>query len=871
MKKKFVSFLILACAIVSIGLVGSCKDYADDMVRDLELSQDKETRDFKDSLKAIRTTIKNNYNDLQSKINKLDSRYKADSIKVRNELAALAGKEKADSLAIVTALNAKINTLEAAHKADTNLLWTAIRNLDAANKTLEEALEQSNDSIDEVKDTLAALINRFNQKVAAASANVKATADSAWALADSIRGAIVGWDDKISDAYTNANYALALAQKDSIRIDALEDTLGNFATIDTVLAIAQKNLAEAKGYTDALADSLGDVLKAMTKEYKKMIKDAKKELKDLIEEKLQPIRDFLTELEKKVNKNIEDIAALTDRVDSLEKKIKDVEKLMNAEEKRITSLLVQGVKTPAFGSFSLPIGIRSNILLAYYGEFGGAIEFPTTATANFVGNVADQFSEDEASTLRFSKIVQNYESGVIVDTAANNAGKLYLTVNPNNVALDDSYTFTLVNSNGTESKAVLGNLRPSTDKLTFGYTRATVDAADTENGFYEADVKINAEDVDALKPSIDVEDLKTIAKTAKNEKSLSSVTKSVLNSLDGLLDANAIQVTWTDSLGDHKVKSGYDLAVAAVKPLSFHTSLGAISSRIPSDPIGDLLASLNVSSIDLDITPITLSTGTLNFTAVSYSPAGAPTIHFALTDGVGTPLLDLNGNPIEGDIDYSQVRNEMTALVNDLNGKMDDFNDEIDGVITEIQTKVNNLIAEIEGKVKDEVDDMVDGIVDQIGSNGMVKRINSLLGRLKGGIDNLFDITLLYKGADDAIHSLSSNAAIPTLFDGVGDFDVYLTSYNADILAPAFKKYIAVVNVFKTDDPTISAKGGNTVAKSVMNNTNSNSKGFVKVLDGSESTVTFHPQIIGYTYEIVYSALDYHGKISTRRFFVTVK
>ena len=213
----------------------------------------------------------------------------------------------------------------------------------------------------------------------------------------------------------------------------------------------------------------------------------------------------------------------------------------------------------------------------------------------------------------------------------------------------------------------------------------------------------------------------------------------------------------------------------------------------------------------------------------------------------------------------------MTALVNDLNGKMDDFNDEIDGVITEIQTKVNNLIAEIEGKVKDEVDDMVDGIVDQIGSNGMVKRINSLFGRLKGGIDNLFDITLLYKGADDAIHSLSSNAAIPTLFDGVGDFDVYLTSYNADILAPAFKKYIAVVNVFKTDDPTISAKGGNNVAKSVMNNTNSNSKGFVKVLDGSESTVTFHPQIIGYTYEIVYSALDYHGKISTRRFFVTVK
>ena len=42
MKKKFVSLLILACAVVGMGLVGSCNDYADDMVRDLELSAGQE-------------------------------------------------------------------------------------------------------------------------------------------------------------------------------------------------------------------------------------------------------------------------------------------------------------------------------------------------------------------------------------------------------------------------------------------------------------------------------------------------------------------------------------------------------------------------------------------------------------------------------------------------------------------------------------------------------------------------------------------------------------------------------------------------------------------------------------------------------------
>lgn len=870
MKKKFVSFLILACAIVSIGLVGSCKDYADDMVRDLELSQDKETRDFKDSLKAIRTTIKNNYNTLnnycntlQGRINNLQARYMADSAAQWTEL-------KNDTAAIW----ARIRLDEATHRNDTNLLWTAIRNLNAAKTEMEAAL---NDSIDDVvdslealADTLAARITRINQKIGTASGNVKATADSAWALADSIRGAIIGWDDKLATAYTNANYALALAKTDSAKISALEDTLRLFATYDSVHKIAEENLAQAKAYTDALADSLADVLKAMTKEYKKLVKDAKQELKTLMEEKLKPIRDFINELNDKVEKNIEDIAALTDRVDSIEEKIKDIDKLKNAEEKRVTSLLIQGAKTPAFGSFSLPIGIRSNILMAYYGEFDGAVEFPTTATANFVGNVADQIQENEAALLRINKLAETYSDGKFVADADDNAGKLYVTVNPNNVALDDTYEFKLVNSNGTENKAVLGNLRPSTDVLSFGYTKATVDAADTENGFYEADVKINAEDVEALSPSLTIDDLKAIAKSAKDDKSLSAVTKSVLNSLDGLLDANALQVTWTDSLGDHKVKSGYDLAVAAVKPLSFHTSLGAISSRIPSDPIGDLLASLNVPSINLNVTPINLSTGSLNFTNVNYSPAGDATIHFVLDDGAGNTLKDVNGNNIEGDIDYSKMRNEITVLVNDMNGKLGDFNDAIEDVIDQIEDQVNDMLTEIQGTIESEVDGMFDSLIDQVGSNGMVKKINSLLSRFKGNIDNLFDITLLYNGADNAVHSMSANGAIPTLFKGAGDYTVYPTSYNAELLAPAYKKFIAVVNVYKTDDPTKNALDGDNLAKSVLQNTNSKSDGFIKILDGDVPSVTFHPNNIGYTYEIVYSALDYHGKISTRRFFVTV-
>ena len=896
MKKKFVSFLILACAIMSIGLVGSCKDYADDMVRDLELSQDKESRDFKDSLKNLRNAIKANRDqikankaELDKKLSNLEKRYMADSAKqwkelddyvkrikaLENKLTALQGKESADSLKIMTALKndtaaiwAQIRVDEAKHKADTAQLWKAIRALQSANNDLEDALADSLDNLrDEFADSLAALMNRVNQKIAAAAGNVQAT-DSAWELADSIRGAILGWDTQIATAYSNAEYALALAKRDSIRIDALADSLANYATIDTVKAIAEKNLAEAKAYTDQLADSLADVLKDMKKEYKRMIKDLKTELSKMMEDKLKPIRANLEELNEKVKKNIEDIEKLDDRVSDLEDKIKDVEKLKNAEEKRIVSLLVQGAKTPAFGSFSLPVGIRSNILMAYFGEFGSAVEFPTTATANFVGNVADQIQEDEANTLRLSRIAQSFEAGYNVVDADDNAGKLYITVNPNNVALDDTYEFTLVNSKGAENKAVLGNLRPSTDLLTFGYTKATVDAADTENGFYEADVKINKEDVKALEPKTD--ELKSIAKKIIEDKTkvnLTDVTRSLLESLDGLLEANAVLVTWEDSLGEHKVRSGYDVAVAAVQPLSFHTSLGGLTSRrLPVDPIGDLLSSLSVPSVNIDIDPITINTTTLNFKEVTYVK-GVSSVVIEVKDGsdnvIGTSTVP-----------YASLQNEIASLVDNINGSHEAYNNDIKSTVAKVESQVNASLAKIEAEVESEIDKIIDSMMDQVGSTKMAKKITSVLKRINKVIDyadNLFDITLLYNGADDEFHPASASKAVPSLFNGVGDYTVYPTTYNAELLAPAFKKYIAVTNVYKTDDPTVSAKSGDATAKSVMNLTNSNSDGFIKVLEGNVASVTFHPQNIGYTYEIVYSALDYHGKISTRRFYVTVK
>lgn len=810
MKKKFVSLLILACAVVGMGLVGSCNDYADDMVRDLELSQDKNSREFNDSLVSVKNLINKNYNTLNNYYNQL--------------------KNRVDSLQSLT---------------DTATVWKAIRELGDVC-----------DSLAAVTDTLNyGQLNKLNQQISEAAASAQAAlgkADSAYDLADSIRTAIVGWDSKLQAAYDSAALAYALAFRDSIRIDALELSLADYATYDSVYSIAKENLATAKAYTDLVsrqvADSVGNVLN-------NTICDL-----DSLTTRVDNLKNLLTTLQAAVQKNIEDIAALDQKLLALEDKLK------NVEEKRISSLLVQGAKTPAFGSFSLPVGIRSNLLMAYYGEFDAVIEFPTTATAHLIsGDI--QISVAEKDLLGFAS--ENYSAGTVINDVNDNAGKLYLTVNPNNVALDNTYEFKIVNSLGQESKAVLGNLRPSTDKLTFGYsTKAGVDSADTENGFYEADVKINAADVDALKPSIDKEALKTIAKDLKNFKSgvnLSNITQSVLTAFNEVLDANAIQVTWSDSLGPHQVRSGYDLAIAAVKPLSYHTSIsGFLPAKLPVDPIGDLIASIKKPKFTLNVGTLDLGAHSITFTDITYT-SGVSVINAEVKDTTGVVIGTAS-------VDISELQDDINKLVTDVNGSVNGAETQIAALIDSIEAQVNNILTPLEAQVEDNIGDIIDDIKTQVGSSAMVSRVNSLINRINGIIDNadnLFDITLLYYGKDKQYHPASANAGVPSPFNGVATYTLYPTSFNAELLAPAYKKFIAVTDVINNVSG-VSAKRGDAGCKAILQDTNS-SADFNTVLEGNVASVEFKPTTAGYTYEILYSAIDYQGWISTRRFYVTVK
>ena len=82
------------------------------------------------------------------------------------------------------------------------------------------------------------------------------------------------------------------------------------------------------------------------------------------------------------------------------------------------------------------------------------------------------------------------------------------------------------------------------------------------------------------------------------------------------------------------------------------------------------------------------------------------------------------------------------------------------------------------------------------------------------------------------------------------------TSYTLELVAPAYKKYIVVSDVFNADGSEAAASLGK----------GANGENMAKVID-SEKTCTINGQS-GYIYEISYNAVDYHGKIVNKRFYV---
>lgn len=787
MKKKLFGYLALAFAIMSIGLVGSCRDYDEDVFR--------VKQELKDADSDLYDTIISRYG---MTLDSIRSRYKI----LMDSIDTLADRQE----------RCRINC--------NNRFDSVFRTLD----TIKGRIDTLDMRVDSLKDTL-------------------------YYRTDSLR-------KDVDSLYSKTGYILSKIDTIIWKMDTLSKR------IDTV----NLRVDTVKLRVDTL-DLRIDTLKLRI-DTAFMSIDTLRRRVDTLYMSIDTIRHRLDTLGWRIDTLKLRIDTLEMRVDTLEHR---VDSLFDAEKKRITSLYVQGALNPTFGYFALPGGIKNNILMGYYGEAAYDAEFPavdgTSPTSALIYDTPSAYmlSATEAANIGSVASISLTAGDVIPannDTVA--LGKIYLTVNPNEVEIDSTYTFKFVNSLGEESKATIGELTHSSDKLQFGFR--TRGASTDSTGFYEAPVTVLANDVESIKPEISVDpaQLKAVVKKLMNKQiDLGGIAGAVFDLFQTKLDAQAVKTTWTDSLGTHNITSYYDVAATAVKPLSFNAMNGmGAGITIPTiSPIGDLSTFVPTFVMpdlgDFDITGVTITIPSITFTSL-----GNVVVEFS-NPSLGTQSADLT--------DLG------TKLASELAGFTDatqtEINSEINAMIAQINLWVTNKLNKIEINMDAGVNGMLDDLKNNINSafSGYISKLNSITGRINSMINRLNSVLstsgagailqpiLVYEGVDGNMHPVSNDAAHPSVANGaVGkQMILYPTSYSAELLAPAYKKYIAIVDV--TD--------GGTMTTSTNSNCGSY---FNQVIDGGRYGIDFKPEAAG-TYVIYYSAIDYNGRIAANRFYIKVQ
>lgn len=627
------------------------------------------------------------------------------------------------------------------------------------------------------------------------------------------------------------------------------------------------------------------------------------------------LRNDINTLRTDLNTLAAQVLLNTQKITKLEKSVVDLRTFVtDVFTKTIYSVILQGSYNPVFGYFAMPFGAQSNVLMAYYGENEHKTYFPPYIhTSDLVYN---EYALTDGDALMLGSSVESFTPAGQTPFLSNegNAGKMYFTVNPSTVDLTNA-TFTLVNSLGKEAGIKLDTVKASSDKLTFGYTgtytrqKAPFAGASSPNGFYEANGIIRGADdyetdqnIAIAKIQVDPE-LKQAVKDFYNANfrnasgasdvisnldpsSFTELANGIYQQFNGFADAYALKAHWTDSLGAHDVYSNYGMAAMAVKPLSYAFLKDKSMKKLPTiTPISEFTGfNLNMSNINFNINfkidtaqaNIHLTAFHINLTGLyaevsvpKYDPATASTtdtIIVAELDSLASTLNNYFNNQFDSTIDgwnaniNNEINQQVNALIKEINNQVNSFVGNIEG---QLNTQIQDVIDDAQGQVLSKINNAIGKVNTYIGK---VNRVINKVNRLISNPNRFMQPVLLYEGADNHFHFVSTSKSIPSVFTGSGAIVLHPTSYNAEIVAPAYKKFIAVTNVFKNGK---SAQGGDSDCIGALNAANSKPN-FNQVIDGGRYGVAFVPQS-GYTYEIFYSALDFSGRISQRKYYVTVQ
>lgn len=632
------------------------------------------------------------------------------------------------------------------------------------------------------------------------------------------------------------------ANEDALNNGALSE-LGQYATLDLAIQQTKFYTKEFKGVKDDI--------KALEEFREKYPKEAKK------------VTDALEKKFKDLNKTVTDEAAAQKVLNEAYNTAFDY--LIN---KNLQNIAINATENPVLGYYNAAfLGSKLNLVSSFYG----------TAAA------------------------QNQDWDITKGEFLNNgdAGKIYITLNPNEIDPECITDLKLVDSQGNEAKGFkLGDIQTTDRVLTYGFTKAA-----SANGFYEVPVLATdpANDDFSLNKGELKEAAKNVIAKLQNPKesnlNLSQIATTLYRSVNNQLKAYTVKASYVlydptqpvekRFVVKSQVAPTYDMAAFAVKPLSFNTlkdnqklkNLGLALDKymLPtlSDKLGKFMNALDFQIKNENGKQIKM-----------YSMVSGKNV-YAYQNGKNVVIVNI-GTGDSFTLENTQISKDLSGFNYDHNiyEFYQDWYQASDGnyyptyglkpkndLVTENYERVyvlettDNTIDELIGSINDQIGTQLQPVKDAITNaatkwDNAITPVNNLLHKINAHISDvnqLLQPTLLYKSTKtNSWNTLSTlKGKLGTRMTGTGSTVLVATSWTGELLAPAYKKSVYVKG--NPAEAKVTLMDGKTPAKKFAGSTQ-------KVL------FTATPAAKGKSYTIVYEAVDYSGiSCEPKEYHITVE
>ena len=761
-----------------------------------------------------------------------DAAYEAQA-QANKTIAQLIAQQAKD----VEELNGKLDRIKQCSCTDEHTLELIEQQIASNNKVIAELKRQMTDNITNdqaVKNAIATLSKQ------------------------TILGSYADLNTAIQNSQAYKDIMLKLAGNNSELADSVKtiwgDLYGDTETGKVGITKKVDQLLEEMAYTKALAKADSQRIDTLSARLYTEIENATNKVVDMIptDEDINhligsQLADYYTKTQ--IDSKIK---GLQGQIDTLKNSVDDILNL------QVSGITIQASESPITGYENTPFGVQVNFLGAYYGHADEGVKFA---------------GQKLASTL--------------ISDADDNAGIIYVTVNPANVA-PSAIHLKLVDSQGNEAPYKLK--WANTDKiLTAGVSRAV---STSKNGFYAVKVSLDEESLNKAKvwTSEDAQKLKSVGKNLldklRHPKStnlqLGNIASTINSTFNNRLKLYAVEATWSQrgldgKLVDKKVTSAYKLAASPMSPLSFEFLKDGINVDLPSIPT--LQSKINFSSYKFNWTPIEGMDNVKTTVTLSGMPDlnnieinGSIVIPDVKSSNVTIQTKDgktqLKGQLVNGEyvFDLSQLDAKADVKIGNIVVSKDNFTihvpenktkdfevtipmDQFNTIIDNINGQVGNMIGNVNGMV-DKVNNYADAIDGQL-----INRINTYINKFENLLtksNSLLQPAMFYttnSGSFGQLARVAEGASYLKLNGSEASTVFVASSYTAELLAPAYMKEITV-------------NGGATL-------TAAGQSGSKVVLKNGQYKVGFKATKAG-VYTITYNAVDYFGKTVSKNFYVKV-